>query len=530
MTASAVAERDDDLRNTAVLSGIGILNRALTVLTQVVLASQLGRSVLADVYFAVEIFPDLFIVLLGSGLSLAAIPVYSRLRRVPNAEHDDEHWRFASSFILVVGSIFAGAAVLLMAAAPWLVSMLAPGFTGETRALTISLLRIVLASLAFLGPEAGLRALFHSHRHFAGPDLARFAYNLVLLGAIVVFEPRIGIHAIGWGMVVGAFVMIAIQFGWAKHLGLLGKRWHRYHPAVPDLLRKAPLVLVILAWPMVLLLLDRASASRLDRGTVAALGYAARIVMLPIGIIALPLASAMYPRLSELGGQASMSAKLGRELTDGLRMLLFLVLPACGVLFVARGIVVEALFERGQFGRRATRETTRLLQMYVLSVPGLSITFFLRNAYLALDRAAGLCAISLATWAAAVLVNMVAAPIWGAMGIAAATALISVAAAAAMVCDLRVRCRLDLSPRRLTQPLVVLPLLAATMAGVVDRSYAVAMGVLDYSALLPRLLVLVSLCALGTAAYLSAARLLAIKEAVWFVQLLRRLSSGGRVT
>ena len=46
--------------------------------------------------------------------------------------------------------------------------------------------------LAFIGPEAGLRALLHSNRSFVGPELARFIYNATVLAAVYLYAESIG--------------------------------------------------------------------------------------------------------------------------------------------------------------------------------------------------------------------------------------------------------------------------------------------------------------------------------------------------
>lgn len=514
MTSSEVEEQDKVVSNTMLLSGVGMLNRGLTVATQILIAGRFGESIQADAYFATEIIPDLFIVLIGSGLSMAAIPVYAqyRLRAVKN--QSNENWEFMSSFISSITAMFLLATSILYLAAPLVVSLLAPGFVGEPRDLTISLFRIMVLTLAFLGPEAGLRTLFHSHRAFVTPDLSRFAYNMILLSSVIFLEDRLGIEAIGWGMVAGAGIMISIQVAQGFRLGLLHKPILKIHPAVGRILRQVPAVMVILAWPMIVLLIDRAQVSGEAEGTLSSLGYASRIVMLPIGIIVIPLASVLYPRLAELSNEGSRK-ELGVRLTSGLRTVLFLVLPICVVMFVARTEIIQLLFERGKFDAVATERTSRALLFYTFSVPGMAIAFFLRNAYLALDRSWSLCWISLCSWVFGIALNALFFEFSGASGIAAATAVSVTITSTFMVRHLVVHCGVELAMGAVVRQLLTVLGLAGAMGAVLATTWSIGQASFGGDSLGMRLATLGPLAFGSLILYAAAARAAAVDEALW---------------
>lgn len=421
--------------NTALLSFIALLNRALTIVTQMVIAGYFGTSLAADAYNAVEFMPDLFIVLIGSGLSMAFIPYYDRIRsqaghsksgEQQTSEHAGQQagQEFANAFIFCSAFLFLCLTLVLFICAPLIGSILVPGADEATRAATISLFRVMVLTLAFLGPEGGLRGLFHTHKEFATPDLSRFAYNLILLATISIFGQWGSIQSAAWGMVIGAAVMIAIQTWRAVSLGILQIKWQFRHPILREILRKAPAVLVVLAWPMLMFPLDRAAASSLDSGSIAALGYATRVAMVPIGIIVLPFSTVLYPEFSTLANRQAY-AQISERISSSLRMLLFIALPICVGILVGRTEIVQLLFERGQFDAAATHKTSSVLLFYIAAVPGFAAVFFLRGIYLSLEKAWGLCWILIAMWVGNLALNFALIRVWQAQGVTIATALIA---------------------------------------------------------------------------------------------------------
>src|ERR1700755_3513296 len=132
----------------AFLVGAGILlSRIVGVVRQRVFAYFLGNSDAMDAFNAAFRIPNFLQNVFGEGaLSASFIPVYARLlAQDDEAEADPAAWSVFSMLALVVSALVL-AGVL---ATPLLINAIAPGFTGEKRALTMQLVRIFF-------PGAGL--------------------------------------------------------------------------------------------------------------------------------------------------------------------------------------------------------------------------------------------------------------------------------------------------------------------------------------------------------------------------------------
>jgi putative peptidoglycan lipid II flippase len=404
---------------TLVLVITGILTRVMMLLTQVVIAQKFGLSASSDAYLATENIPEIFLDFVAVGFSMVFIPMFTQCRIV---QGEDEAWKFASSFLLLstsVSAVFAGIAV---PGAPLVVSLMAPGFRGSTRQTAITLVRIMSLSIVFLGLDAGVRGLLQSHREFVIPELARMAYNSVLLVFAWTLSGRLGIFVLGWGIVSGAVLQMAIQFLGASKRGFLKLVWAFDLAGVKQAAKRLLPFLVAISGMKIVLLLDRAVASGLSEGSVAALTYAGRIILLPVGIFAIPLSTTLYPDLSTLAAQ-SQFRELAKTVLSGLRALLFIVIPACVGLAVLRIPLTRLFFQRGVFDHLATLATGEALAYYAGGVPAIAMIFVLNNVYLALGQVFALIKLNVLNWLTNLFLSLILSRYLGHYGIALGTSM-----------------------------------------------------------------------------------------------------------
>ena len=94
-------------------------------------------------------------------------------------------------------------------------------------------------------------------------------------------------------------------------------------------------------------------AQAMPLGSIPAIGFAWRIMIMPQGIIGQALGIAAFPTFSTLAAEGSLP-EMRRILAGTLRLIAFLSLPASVLLIIFRRPIVAVLFERGQFGADST--------------------------------------------------------------------------------------------------------------------------------------------------------------------------------
>ena len=398
---------------------INILGRGVTVLTQMVIAREFGATIYAEAFFATEVIPELFTSLVAGGFGMVFIPLFAQYRL---EQGEAGAWRFASAF-LVISTLFSIVfAILVAIGAPFLVRVIAPGFEGEARDITITLIRIMAVSLLLLGLNAGLRGLLQSHREFVVPDSARLLYTIVLCVAAWGFSQQYGVVVLAWGIVFGTGAQLLIQLWRAIQGGLFQSEWAFSHPGIKEATKRIFPLLIATAGLQVFLVLDRMAASELVTGSIAWLNYANRMILLPVGIFAIPLQTTLYPTLSQLAVEGQFE-ELAEKTLSGLRILLFIVIPACVGLTVLRIPLTQLLFQRGAFDSVATYATGDALLYYAIGAPSMALILLVNSIYFAMNDLSTLVKINLASWVINFGLNLLLRPYLGFQGIALATSL-----------------------------------------------------------------------------------------------------------
>ena len=206
----------------AVATGI-LLSKLIGLIRERIFAHYFGNSMAADAFKAAFRIPNMLQNLFGEGvLSASFIPVYARL----NAEERHEEATRTAAAIFAILVLVASVLVLLgVLFAPALVDIIAYGFRGETRLLTIQLVRILFPGAALLVLSAWCLGILNSHRRFLLSYTAPVVWNVAMIATLVwqgrslfahgitaasVAEPRLAV-ALAIGSVIGSALQFFVQ-------------------------------------------------------------------------------------------------------------------------------------------------------------------------------------------------------------------------------------------------------------------------------------------------------------------------------
>jgi putative peptidoglycan lipid II flippase len=348
------------------LSGAVLLSRLLGYAREMVLAWRFGAGPTTDAFYAAFQIPDLLnYFLAGGALSIAFIPLYNKALAKDGAAGAG---RLASVVCGTIGLAAVIATAWLWYGAEALVRLQFPAFAPETATLATHLTRIVLPAQIFFIVGGIVQGVLLARRDFRAAALAPLIYN----GAIIaggLLSPSIDGFAWGTlaGAVLGPFLIPAIQ---AVRLGVLPL------PVVAPL-DKHFKTYILLAAPLMLgqtlLTLDewygRWFGAALGEGAVSHLGYARRLMLVPVAVIGQAAAAAALPSLSALWAEdkkEEMNALLEKTLRTAL---LLSVIAGAGLCAVAPA-VVKLVYEQGKFLPADTAVVGGLLAILALAIPG----------------------------------------------------------------------------------------------------------------------------------------------------------------
>lgn len=353
-------------RAYALLVGIGIfLSRISGLVRERALAHYLGTGNALGAFRAAIRIPNFLQNLFGEGvLSASLIPVYAKLI----AEEQDELAGRVAGAVAAFLSLIVSVIVLLgVLASPLLVSLLAPGYEGEVRELTIDLVRILFPGAGLLVMSAWCLGILNSHRKFFISYVAPVLWNVAIITTLVVFGARMANYslsiALGWGTVVGSALQFGIQLPFV----------FRYAPEMtfrPDTLlepvrevgRNFLPVVAGRGVVQVSAFIDEIIVTLLGAPILAALGFAHILYMLPVSLFGMSVAATELPQMSSvLGESEEVHRRLRERLENGLRQISFFVIPSA-IAFISIGdVLIAGAFQTGEFDRADTVFTWYLL-------------------------------------------------------------------------------------------------------------------------------------------------------------------------
>ena len=338
----------------ALLVGAGILlSRLAGFVRERVFAHYLGSSLSADALRAALRAPNVLQNLFGEGsLSASLIPVYSRLLAEGREEEARRTARTAGTLLALLAVLLSALGVL---AAPLLVDVFTPGFSGERRELTVRLVRILFPGTGLLVLSAFCLGILNSHRRFFLPYAAPVLWNGAIVAALVLAGARRGGEVAAWaawGAVAGSLLQLGVQLPQvARLLGSFRPALDTGSSHVRTIFRNllpsvgSRGVTQVSAW------LDQVISSFLPGGAVAMLGYAQTLYVLPVSLFGMSVSSAELPELSSGAGAETLRERLD----TALRRVAFLVVPSVAAFALLGDRVVALVFQTGAFGAEDVR-------------------------------------------------------------------------------------------------------------------------------------------------------------------------------
>jgi putative peptidoglycan lipid II flippase len=354
---------------TRVAAGI-LLSRLVGFVRERVFAHYFGLGPSADAFRAALRIPNAIRNLLGEGtLSASFIPVYAGM--VARGETEDARV-LAGTIASLLVLVSAAAAAVGIALAPIITDIVAPGFSGPTRDLTVRLVEIMFPMFGIIILTAWCLGILNTHRRFFLPYASQSIWNIVQIATMVtlggvLLGARLAV-ALAVGAMIGSVLQLAVQlpttlrllgrFTWGVSLSTRGVR---------QVIRAWVPVVVGAGVVQVSSVVDTQLGSLLGLGAVAVLGYAQLVALLPISLFGVSVAAVALPELSRDAATTEM-AVVRRRVADGARRITYFVVPSAYA-FAALGTpIIATLFQTGKFEAADTAVAAGVLAAYSIGL------------------------------------------------------------------------------------------------------------------------------------------------------------------
>src|SRR6266566_3012718 len=299
LSGSSSTKIEKSTGRSAFIVGAGILiSRIVGLARQRFFAYYFGASAAGDAFSAAFRIPNFLQNIFGEGaLSASFIPVYANLLAHDN---EDEAAHVANAVLALLALAVSVIVLTGVLATPYIITGIAPGFEGETRELTIRLVRILFPGAGLLVLSAWCLGVLNSHHRFFISYTAPVAWNVAIIAALIFYGKRLDLfplaEVVAWASVVGS----ALQFG--VQLPTVLKLIHRFRPAI-DIANAHVKQVVHNFFPVFMsrgvvqisAFVDAEFASFLGQGAVVALNYAQSLYTLPVSLFGMSVSAAELP-------------------------------------------------------------------------------------------------------------------------------------------------------------------------------------------------------------------------------------------
>jgi len=418
-----------------------MLSRVLGLVREQVFAALVGAGGLASAFVVAFRLPNLLRDLFAEGaLSSAFVPTFAD--RHKNGAPGDA-FRLANRVMNLVALLLGGVAVVGIVFPEPFVRLLAGGFPEDRVALTATLSQLMWPFLPIVSVSAVLMGALTAQQKFAAPALAPTLFNLVSIATGLVLWLT-GADAktvvIGWsvGTVLGGLAQL---LGQVPALRRTGWRWTpELDPGFvdPDQRRIARLMapaLIGVAATQVNIVINTTFAST-EEGGPAWLGYAFRLMQLPIGVFGVAVATVAQSGISRAAADKDQAA-IDRTVAAGLRLVAFLTLPATTALVVLGRPIIRVIYERGAFHPSDSERTAEALAAYAVGLSAYAAVKVLAPAFYALDRSRAPLVASLSAVGVNIALNVLLHARYGFAGLALGTSVGALANVAVLAIQYR---------------------------------------------------------------------------------------------
>ncbi|MFW6032606.1 MAG: murein biosynthesis integral membrane protein MurJ [Phycisphaeraceae bacterium] len=441
-----------------VVGSLTLLSRFTGLGRDMVLAAAFGASAITDAFFLGFLVPNLFRRLFGEGaLAASFIPQYAAALK----EDRQLAARFAGLCLALLTCLLA---VLTLVGEGLLAGMLSAGGWSPATELALRLTMIMLPYMPLVCLVALFGAVLQVHGRFAPAAAAPILLNMVIVafaswgawggGAELlagagpledIARQRWTAELIAWGVLLAGTLQLVWQVLAARQVTTIRIAMAGTRERMHAMIRTMGPMLIGLAVFQINAFLDsliafglagRGGATHftlfgqaidypMESGAVGVLQWAQRLYQFPLGVFGIAVAAAIFPALSSAAADSDEHGPepFRRILRQGLRLTLFIGLPASVGLILLRLPLTRIMFERGEFTPADSLRVASILAGYAASVWAYSMMHVATRAFYARHDARTPLRVSLIAVAVNLTLNMTL--IWklGAAGLAWSTAI-----------------------------------------------------------------------------------------------------------
>jgi putative peptidoglycan lipid II flippase len=290
--------------------------------------------------------------------TFAFMPAFIKIKQGEGREAANELAAVLLNYLFIA---LALCFIVMFAFRGWIASTGFMGFDAGTSRLTADLLAVLSVTTLLSGMIILLTTILNSYEQFFWPSFSQVFVTLGTMFFIVFFSKNLGVFVFAWGLLSGLAAQLVILIVCAAKYGMrYSFRLKTNHPEAGRIFRISFTLLLIALVAGLNPFINRAMASWLPEGSIAALSYAEKLVLIPMTLISASLITAIFPFFSMQAAENKID-DMKNTFATSVKMSGFIYIPIAATMIVLAKPLVVVLFQRGAFDSRATDLTSTIL-------------------------------------------------------------------------------------------------------------------------------------------------------------------------
>jgi len=386
LTGFLLSEKNNIARAAGVLGLATILSRLMGMVRDMVVSRLFGAGYATDAFFAAFQIPNMLRRFFAEGaLTSAFVPIFSECYTQKGEREARELANTCFTLLTIVMAVVTISGIIF---SPLIVRLMFPGFAAESSKLDLTVLlnRLMFPYIFFVSLVALCMGILNTLRHFFTPAISTVFLNITMILSAVLLHRffAVPILSLAVGVLVGGLLQLMLQLPvlWRKGFRLRF-RFDFNHPAV----RRITLLMIPSIFGVGVYYLNitvgNILASLLPQGSVSYLYYAQRLFEFPQGVFTVSVAQAVLPSMSRQAAEGDIEA-LKESLQFGLRLMIFITIPAMAGLIVSATPIFTLLFMGGAFDYAKAVACGEALVQYSIGLTSVAMIRVLAPAFYAL--------------------------------------------------------------------------------------------------------------------------------------------------
>lgn len=344
---------------TFIVSIILFISKILGFVRESLIAAYYGSNGETDAFFFALSMPGMIFPAICSSLSIAFTSLYADIYAKDHKRGDIFACKVISFafFIGICLSLFG------IIASPYLVPILAPGFTGKQLCLTIDLTRIVMSSFFLTMLCYFLQAVLNTKKKFIGPQISSVVHNITIVVLILGFGYKANIEILTISVIFGLLAQVLYLFFYIIKYIKIKVYFSIEYSIIKNLFILSSPIILGNCITQINTVIDKALSSTLPNGSVSSLSYSTSLYTVITSVFIMSLSTVLFPSLIEDLSLGKIE-RFSRTLKESILSMSMILLYISFFTMINAELIVRIVFERGSFDQTAVKMTSDALKYY----------------------------------------------------------------------------------------------------------------------------------------------------------------------